>query len=289
MRILLLSLIMMSMALVSCLKRHQSQLSAASGPAVIGGQKVSEQDALSASVVAVWDEANDFICTGTLIRENIVLTAAHCVLGSAGNLKILFSLDVSSPVSEIRKAIGSRVHEGYRTHQQNNLDQDDIALIKFEGALPAGYKPAVLLQDEKQVDRGTEVIMAGFGAVAAQTNEVDVSSMSEKKIKNEIQDGRLVCDNGLEFCYELVLSGDGVLRSAHAKIQGFTLKEFRLDESKGQGTCNGDSGGPVFLHKDQTDYLFGVTSRGSLSCDQEGIYTNTIEYLDWIDQAIPTL
>jgi secreted trypsin-like serine protease len=79
------------------------------------------------------------------------------------------------------------------------------------------------------------------------------------------------------------------LQSAKAKIKGFSVTEVRLDESKGQGTCSGDSGGPAFIQKGGNYLLFGVTSRGNLLCNEEGIYTSASAHSAWIEKTMQSL
>ena len=54
----------------------------------------------------------------------------------------------------------------------------------------------------------------------------------------------------------------------------------------GIDSCNGDSGGPLFVSgtKDGTFYLEGVVSYGSKECGTgyPGVYTNIEYYMQWI-------
>ncbi|XP_078347988.1 CUB and peptidase domain-containing protein 2-like [Oculina patagonica] len=59
--------------------------------------------------------------------------------------------------------------------------------------------------------------------------------------------------------------------------------------TKGHGTCRGDSGGPVVLEKDGTWYLEGVHSWGRPSCAQEGYYDGQADVrtvLKWIKDTM---
>ena len=56
----------------------------------------------------------------------------------------------------------------------------------------------------------------------------------------------------------------------------------------GIDSCNGDSGGPLYLLTDRGDYLIGVTSRGfrdsNQACGDGGIYTRPDAAIAWIEQ-----
>ena len=71
---------------------------------------------------------------------------------------------------------------------------------------------------------------------------------------------------------------------------------------KHRDTCHGDSGGP-FICKEgsdrfeksfnglefdgmETGYLWGITSFGSATCKQTGVYTKVYSFMDWIHSTI---
>jgi secreted trypsin-like serine protease len=286
------------MAGVACSSGPESSVQVDSSVGIVGGREVAADDDWAAHVVAIWDSKAQFLCTGTLVARQIVMTAAHCLSGPPQRLKVLFARDVFALIDSkdpqaqaegVRPVVSGRVHEQYRTSGQIEMDQNDLALLRFEGALPVGYQPAEVLNNSDALSRGQRVVMAGFGVSQVKTYPVDVEGTSRKKILKGLREGRIACDASLSDCVEVEMSGDGKLRMAEASIKGFTLRELRLDESQGQGTCSGDSGGPVFIYKDGKYFVIGVTSRGQISCDHEGIYTSTVEYFDWISDLISKL
>jgi secreted trypsin-like serine protease len=86
-------------------------------------------------------------------------------------------------------------------------------------------------------------------------------------------------------CFEIETDGDGILRQTTAPISSLYETEIRLDERKA-GTCSGDSGGPAFIKQNGEYYLFGVTSRGSVLCNDVGVYTNALHFRPWIARVI---
>lgn len=127
---------------------------------------------------------------------------------------------------------------------------NDVALLRFEGEMPEGFVPARILQDRSKVADRTEVILAGFGNTF----------------------GGPFGSNG------------GTLRKTKVKLAKFeySTSEMMTDEAK-SGTCNGDSGGPVFVESaDGSVDLIGVTSRGDFACRAFGIYSFVPHYADWL-------
>jgi secreted trypsin-like serine protease len=131
--------------------------------------------------------------------------------------------------------------------------------------------------------------VAGFGVSAVEMFPIDTSSYGKKKLEKGIARGDIFCENKRKYCFEVEMTGEGYLRRAEATVKGASQLEVHLNESKGQGTCSGDSGGPAFIIRDGKLRLWGVTSRGSILCDFEGVYTNLVEYRSWIEAAIGKL
>lgn len=268
---------------------------------IINGTLVKEKDPLAVSIVGIFNTKLNYICTGTLIAPNIVMTAAHCVPEKAAHTKIIFSNDVDNtmnsrepdilaeyvlPVTDFK--VSPVWDPGNETMEINT---GDIALLKFKGEIPAGYKPATFLKDSSVIKIGTVVTVAGFGV-----DDVDISKKIDPKkypkIEEALEFGEVVCDeenNGkYKNCYKVEMTGDGVLRTAEAPINFVHDTEISLNERK-SGTCSGDSGGPAFIKTNEGYFVFGVTSRGSLLCNEVGMYTNALSYSKWIEDTIKLL
>lgn len=267
---------------------------------IMNGQNVLASDPITASIVGVYNTKLNEICTGSLIAPNIVLTAAHCAPSKAADVKIIFATDIDDTMNSreldviqenVLTATDYKVNPKWNPNNETvQVDTGDIAVIKFKGNIPAGYKPATFLADKTALKIGNLVTVAGFGV-----NFVDMKEINPKKYKNlddAINGGEVTCEddnkgNHLK-CYKIERDGDGVLRTTEAPISFIYETEVSLNEKK-SGTCNGDSGGPAYIKKDGAFYLFGVTSRGSNMCDETGVYTNALVYKSWIDETIKTL
>ncbi|WP_295905781.1 S1 family peptidase [uncultured Bdellovibrio sp.] len=282
-------------ALVSCGLKSQPEVETTTGTGIMGGTLVSEKAPLASGIVGIYDLQDNAICTGSLIAENFVLTAAHCVQTKPSKLKVVFGVDVDAAMATrepdvlqevVRKVVDVKYHDSYKPeeHEEKQSDWGDIAIIKFAGTLPAGYKPVQMLADSNVLRRGTVVTVAGYGV-----SQVDVEPIDPKKVKNldeALEYGEVMCDDNLKNCLKVDMSGDGVLRETKAPISSIQMSEVRLDESKGHGTCAGDSGGPAYIEQNGQYYLFGVTSRGSQLCDGVGVYTNAVYYKTWIAEVM---
>ncbi|XP_054259712.1 venom protease-like isoform X2 [Macrosteles quadrilineatus] len=224
-------------------------------------------------------------CAGSLITDQYILTAAHCVHHTTiRNRKPplfvkkvrLGDLDLDPNVVDGANPMDFDVekvtwHEGYSNARKEN----DIALIKlknkvkFTGLMRPICLPPPQFQDNLFV--GSFPTIAGWGKStvnnAGQTTrlleaEVEIQDTSEcrrnvtstSKLRNAIIDHRVVCA-----------------------------------ASPGKDSCQGDSGGPLMLLKDirrngGNYFLMGVVSYG-FGCAEEGypgVYTRVSEYMSWL-------
>jgi secreted trypsin-like serine protease len=85
--------------------------------------------------------------------------------------------------------------------------------------------------------------------------------------------------------------GSGTLRKTAVKIfePQFGGSEVVLDQREGTGACNGDSGGPAYILVNGQLQLFGITSRGNVTCDVFAVYTNILAHQKFIELGIAKL
>ncbi len=228
---------------------------------IVGGSLVKTTE--FQDCVAVGDESF-FGCTGTLIAPDVVLTAAHC---SALHTRIFVGNDVSKAGRIIK--IKRHVRHPRFTKQFNN----DLMLLflekKVTGVAPRKIASAAL------VDSATDGRIVGFGTtdrdatrglgVKRQADVPIVSASCKGKLNGKADSGVYGCHRGLE----IIASKPMLLRD----------------------TCEGDSGGPIFVADSRGQWLLaGVTSRGTnlnqSLCGDGGVYVRVDEYRSWIDSVI---
>lgn len=292
-------LALVAIVLASCGLSNRPQVESQDSAGIMGGTLVAEGSKVASGIVAIMDMQNNGICTGSIIAENYVLTAAHCVIGlKPGKIRLVFGVNADELMAAreqdivqlyTRSVTDYKIHGSYKPEEQEDKETDygDIALIKFRGDLPPGYKPVQMLKDDSVLRRGLKVHLAGYGV-----NDVVTEPVDARKVKNldeALEYGEVICDEDLKHCMTVEMFGDGILRETDAPISSVQETEVRLDESKGHGTCSGDSGGPAYVEQNGELYLFGVTSRGSALCDSVGVYTNAVYYADWIKSTMPKM
>ncbi len=205
-------------------------------------------------VVNMPDEGLFQWCSGTLIAEDVFLTASHCtaplddVLAENPGAEVLVTFDPT--ISE-----DATFYTGeWFTHPDfgfsgpgGRSDPHDIAVIVLDEA--PGITPAQLpeegLLDELQAShtlKNTRFTAVGYGTVR-ETNRTGFQGILDNLDRNRVE--------------------QEVLALTPAWL---TLS---MNRSTGNGgTCYGDSGGPHFIHLDgvETDIVASITVTGDAPC-----------------------
>lgn len=231
---------------------------------IVGGEAVasSVKYPWMVSIMQPWemDERIDPFCGGSLISNEYVLTAAHCVYGtSEGMLRVLIGHNdiTKAGPADLRRVAEIIKHENYA----DDIYTNDIALIRLQE--PVKYsdkiKPICLDSTSQAFDK---LWVIGFG----QRNS---SVFSKPTILHEVsfpKADQAACEK--EF--------------ADYKVG----KNQICAGVKGKDPCTNDSGGPLmgFDEAKKSYALVGLVSFGSTVCAQGNptVYTRVSAFNNWV-------
>jgi hypothetical protein len=206
-------------------------------------------------VLNIPDEGLFQVCTGTLIAEDVFLTASHCTAFLDGFL-------AANPGAELLVTFDPTISEGgtfytgtwYTNPNYNGFqgkggvsDPGDIAVIVLDespGITPASLPTAGLLDELRasHVLKDTRFTAVGYGTIRV-TNTTGFQGILDNVDRNRVEQGYLSLNKAWLNLPMTLTTGNG-------------------------GTCYGDSGGPHFIHLDgvETNIVVSITVTGDAPC-----------------------
>ena len=230
--------------------------------AVVFGEEVPEASSTAPWVASIWYTKNisqraEFICTGSLIRADIIITAAHCTFDKGFYWVKLGSdtLDSDAPLLEVSGTWRD-------TRYSKKTITNDLGLLKLTTPV-TDIKPVSIPTAAQiaKVSKLTKFKMYGWG----QDQNQEVAKFL-RAANLDLQDAAAKRAYGSVFKPEVMLASGRYIKA----------------EKVYAGGCSGDSGGPLMGVVDGKQVLVGLTSWGSAQgCDRgkPTIFTRVSYYL----------
>lgn len=196
------------------------------------------------------------LCGGSLIRNNVVLTAAHCIdaFKGLGLNKVRACVGVRNIASQCTAAVNSDVTRA-QNHPNWNSQGSDLGIVRLAKSFPNNAKMA-LAGSNQMPGNNQRVILHGWGL----DNNGRPKDILQKLAYRTI---------GLNTCRQ----SWGGLSNRHLCVQATQAK----------GACNGDSGGPLRFNNRQVGIVsFGVAECGGTAPD---VYTSVGAFRGWINRC----
>jgi Trypsin len=215
------------------------------------------------------DEGPQHICSGTLIDEDLFLTAGHCTsfLTPKDEVFVSFATDVD-PIPKKLLPGEATTHPDFGHDQSNPFDIAVVDLDREVTGLTPADLPEIGLLDQMAASgtlKGSEYTAVGYGV-----HEPELGGGPPR------------------FPY------DGMRWRAVSSFSALNEAWLRLSQNASTGdagTCFGDSGGPNFLGAgaEETDIIASITVTGDAMClatnftyrlDTEEVHAFLAQFLD---------
>ncbi|MFT3891359.1 MAG: trypsin-like serine protease [Anaerolineales bacterium] len=236
----------------------------------ITGNWVEDNEHPFVGLAVFYDANGDFIwrCSGTLLSPTVFLTAGHCAdtEGGAVTARVYFQQDAGvnyDPTTEVDPVTGYPEYCAAGTEGVTCATSDEIYNYGYTGSLtlPNTHDVGILILDQPiSLPEYGELPEAGLldSLATSRGTQDTIFTVSGYGLtyKEQAQNGKP------NISYRERLMAEATLVNLNSALNaGFNLQTNGNGAGKG-GTCNGDSGGPVFLGEYSSNLVVGVTSFG---------------------------
>ena len=224
-------------------------------PFIVGGEEVDPACPNCKYEFMVSLQQGGHFCGGSLVREDWVITAAHCVTGNNNGLQVKIGLhNVNGTGGSITRNVDQVIiHPQYSGWSLDN----DYALLHLSQPV-TNFEPIQLITDNSHDDEPVMSTVMGWGATQSGGWGSDVLLEVDVPIDNS-------CGNysNSDITNNMVCAGDN---------------------NGGEDSCQGDSGGPLIMTNSDGEYeLIGIVSwgYGCAEAGYPGVYSKIHSRLDW--------
>lgn len=185
------------------------------------------------------------LCTGTLIRLDVVLTAAHCI-PSEGFFEIKYGITALEESDKNYSVKATWIHPRY---SKSKFGVNDIGLLKLNEPINgAKTLPIASSKELKKAELSKDIRILGWG----EDQNGDVSTyLRSAKLSNQ-------------SAYLSKLLG-----KKFNKATWVAAGRYNSVERVYAGGCRGDSGGPLVSKVGNSFVQLGITSFGAENCETE--------------------